>query len=125
MATMFVPSLKPLAKALYDINNLRHLATFQSAFHAYASGQLLTAAALTFLVSLGVVVRELLIVRQAIAINVLPARIHRLASSQVSAQSHSGAAMCESMEILLKEGQARAMSPRRRRELRRVHEAVP
>jgi hypothetical protein len=56
LVTMFVPSLKPLAKSYYDINNLKHVALIQSTFGAYAGGHLLTAAALTFLVNLLVVV---------------------------------------------------------------------
>jgi hypothetical protein len=56
LATMFVPGLKPLAQSFYDINNLRHVALIQNTFAAYAGGHLLTAAALTFLVNLLVVV---------------------------------------------------------------------
>ncbi len=56
LATMFVPSLKPLAKSFYDINNLTHFSLIRHVFTAYASGHLLTAAALTFLVNLGVAV---------------------------------------------------------------------
>ncbi|HEY6620646.1 MAG TPA: stage II sporulation protein M [Steroidobacteraceae bacterium] len=56
LMTMFVPELKPLAKSFYDINNLRHLALIQNTFNAYTHGHLLTAAALTFVVNLGVAV---------------------------------------------------------------------
>ena len=56
LATMSVPSLKPLAKSIYDINNLTDVSLIQSVFAAYKSGHLLTAAALTFLVNLGVAV---------------------------------------------------------------------
>jgi len=56
LVTMFMPDLKPLAKSIYDINNLHHVAIIQSTFNAYAQGHLLTAAALTFLVNLGVAV---------------------------------------------------------------------
>jgi hypothetical protein len=56
LATMFEPHLKPLAQSYYDINNISHVALIRNAFAAYANGQLLTAAALTFVVNLGVAV---------------------------------------------------------------------
>jgi Stage II sporulation protein M len=56
LVTMFVPSLKPLAKSYYDINNLTHLKVIQNTFSAYSNGHLLTAAELTFQVNLAVVV---------------------------------------------------------------------
>ena len=56
LITLFVPSLKPLAKAYYDINNLQHVALIQSVFAAYAGGYVVKAAVLTFLVNLGVAV---------------------------------------------------------------------
>jgi len=54
LVTLFVPSLKPLASAYYDINNLQHVTLIRSAFAAYASGQVLKAAMWTFLVNMGV-----------------------------------------------------------------------
>jgi hypothetical protein len=56
LTTMFVPGLKPLAQSFYDINQLRNVELIQSTFSAYGGGHLLTAAALTFLVNLLVVV---------------------------------------------------------------------
>lgn len=56
LATMSFPRLKPLAKSIYDINNLTDVALIQSVFAAYKNGHLFTAAALTFLVNVGVAV---------------------------------------------------------------------
>jgi hypothetical protein len=47
-AAMIAPPLKPWASSWYDVNNFAHLPYFQSVFAAYAEGELLKAAALTF-----------------------------------------------------------------------------